>query len=98
MHRWDDKKVVVIGAARSGVAAAHLLLDVGALVTISDLQPDTELPELAPLAERGARLVCGGHPESLWEDADADTPRACGRMPTRSSYRLEFPSMRRPLN
>ncbi len=92
MHRWDDKKVVVIGAARSGVAAAHLLLDVGALVTISDLQPETELPELAPLAERGARLVCGGHPESLWEDADAvivspgipfDAPpleiaRACG--------------------
>ena len=52
MHRWNDKKVVVIGAARSGVAAAHLLLDVGALVTISDLRPETELPELAPVVER----------------------------------------------
>ena len=71
MQRWHGKNVVVIGAARSGVAAAHLLLDVGAKVTISDLQPETDLPVLAPLAERGARLVCGGHPESLWEDADA---------------------------
>jgi len=71
MHHWNDKNVVVIGAARSGVAASHLLLDVGAQVTISDLQSETELLLLTPLAERGARLVCGGHPESLWDDADA---------------------------
>jgi UDP-N-acetylmuramoylalanine--D-glutamate ligase len=70
MHRWNDKNVVVIGAARSGVAASHLLLDVGAQVTISDLRSETELPVLAPLAERGARLVCGGHPERLWDEAD----------------------------
>lgn len=71
MNHWNDKNVVVIGAARSGVAATHLLLDVGAQVTISDLRTEPELPVLAPLARRGARLVCGGHPESLWDGADA---------------------------
>jgi len=71
MVDWNDKNVVVVGAARSGVAAADLLLDIGARVTISDLRQESELPELAPLAERGAHVVCGGHPGSLWDDADA---------------------------
>jgi UDP-N-acetylmuramoylalanine--D-glutamate ligase len=71
MHQWKDKKVVVIGAARSGVAATQLLLDVGSAVTLTDLRPEAELPEAAALVERGARLLCGDHPESLWDDTDA---------------------------
>jgi UDP-N-acetylmuramoylalanine--D-glutamate ligase len=71
MHQWKDNKVVVIGAARSGVAATHLLLDVGAEVTLTDLRPEAELPEMAELVRRGVRLVCGEHPATLWDDADA---------------------------
>jgi UDP-N-acetylmuramoylalanine--D-glutamate ligase len=62
--RWSPgslagREVVVVGLARSGVAAARLLLDRGARVTACDARPAHELPEAGSLAERGARLALG---------------------------------------
>lgn len=48
---YANKKVLVVGMARSGVAAARLLAKHGALVTINDNKSKEELGEaLAPLA------------------------------------------------
>lgn len=63
--RWSPEQlagrpVAVVGLARSGVAAARLLLDRGAVVTACDARPAGELPEAAGLAERGVRLELGG--------------------------------------
>ena len=65
-QRWANKEIVVIGAGSSGTAAAHLLLDCGAKVTVTDLRPAEELPGTQELVARGATLACGGHPDSLW--------------------------------
>lgn len=51
--------VLVVGAARSGVAAAGLLARRGAAVTLTDCKPD--IPEAADLAAAGVRLELGGH-------------------------------------
>ncbi|MDP2390470.1 MAG: UDP-N-acetylmuramoyl-L-alanine--D-glutamate ligase, partial [Acidobacteriota bacterium] len=51
--------VLVVGAARSGVAAARLLARRGATVTLTDRKPD--IPEAADLAAAGVRLELGGH-------------------------------------
>ncbi|MEY4637145.1 MAG: UDP-N-acetylmuramoylalanine--D-glutamate ligase [Acidobacteriota bacterium] len=51
--------VLVVGAARSGVAAAGLLARRGAAVTLTDCKPD--IPEAAALAAAGVRLELGGH-------------------------------------
>ncbi|MCU0241069.1 MAG: UDP-N-acetylmuramoyl-L-alanine--D-glutamate ligase, partial [Vicinamibacteria bacterium] len=61
------KRVAVIGLARSGVAAATLLLDQGARVLAIDRKAEAELDAAArALGERGAELVCGSHhPERL---------------------------------
>ena len=60
--------VVVVGAARSGIAAAALLVDRGARVTLSERRDD--LAEARSLAERGIELELGGHRIDTFERAD----------------------------
>ena len=68
---WQDRNVGVVGAGVSGVAAAHLLLDCGAEVTLTDTRPESEIPNPIELTERGVRLVAGGHPSTLWPGVDS---------------------------
>ena len=53
------KRVAVVGAARSGVAAAHLLARRGASVTLSDLRE--HIPEADALRASAVHLELGGH-------------------------------------
>lgn len=57
-------EVLVIGAARSGVAAARLLKKHGYTVTLTDSRT---LKERAMLLAEGIRVVDGGHPQWLLE-------------------------------
>lgn len=41
----DGKKVMIVGLARSGVGAAKLLCDKGAIVTINDIKPKSKLKD-----------------------------------------------------
>ena len=60
--------MTVAGAARSGMAAAELLAQRGARVTLSDVR--SELPEAAPLRALGVELELGGHQSSTFTEAD----------------------------
>jgi UDP-N-acetylmuramoylalanine--D-glutamate ligase len=62
------QRVTVIGAARSGVAAAELLARRGASVTLTDLRQ--EIPDEQRLREAGVHLELGGHGESALRRAD----------------------------
>ena len=62
------QKVTVVGAARSGVAAAYLLARRGAVVTLSDLQP--EIPEQDALRAAGVRLELGANDPATLSRAD----------------------------
>jgi UDP-N-acetylmuramoylalanine--D-glutamate ligase len=53
------RKVVVVGAARSGVAAAELLARRGASVTLTDMRD--AIPQEAQLRAAGVSLELGGH-------------------------------------
>lgn len=65
------KKVLVVGLARSGVAAARLLVSHGAMVMANDLKPEAQLAaQAAELRKLGVMLSVGSHPESLFENAD----------------------------
>jgi len=65
------KQVVVVGLARSGIAAAEFLLRRGALVVATDRRPAADLAqEAVMLQERGARLELGGHREATFTGAD----------------------------
>jgi len=60
--------VTVVGAARSGIAAARLLVERGAQVTLSDAR--AELPEAQALAGIGVALETGGHQPATFTTAD----------------------------
>ncbi len=65
------KKVLVVGLARSGVAATRLLVLHGAMVMANDLKPESQLAtQAAEMRKLGVMLSMGSHPESLFENAD----------------------------
>ena len=66
-----NKRVLVVGLGRSGVAAALFLQDHGARVTVSDTKSEAQLQkEIALLLERGISLESGQHSERTFRDQD----------------------------
>jgi UDP-N-acetylmuramoylalanine--D-glutamate ligase len=66
-----DKRVLVVGLGRSGVASALFLRELGAQVTVSDTKTETELAsEIPALLERGIIVETGGHGERTFREAD----------------------------
>jgi UDP-N-acetylmuramoylalanine--D-glutamate ligase len=67
----DGQKVTVVGAARSGVAAALLLMGRGARVTLTDAQPTLNRAEdEAQLRNAGVALELGEHRPATFRGAD----------------------------
>jgi UDP-N-acetylmuramoylalanine--D-glutamate ligase len=67
----DGQKVTVVGAARSGVAAALLLTERGARVTLTDAHPVLDnADDAARLAQAGVALELGGHTAETFNGAD----------------------------
>ena len=62
------KRVTVVGAARSGIAAAELLVRRGAEVTLSEVRP--QIDDEAALRRAGVTLELGGHREATFTGAD----------------------------
>ena len=69
--KLKDQHVVILGLARQGVALARYLAQVGAEVTVSDLQDEDALADqLEQLEDLSIRHALGGHPIDLLDDAD----------------------------
>ena len=66
--KLQHKKVLVLGLAKSGVAAAELLHQLGAFVTVNDSKPFDENPQAQSLLEKGITVICGRHPEDLLDE------------------------------
>ena len=66
-----SKKILIIGAARSGIAAAKFLLNQGATVALNDRKPlDQWSPEALALRELGVGLLPGDPPGWLLDQID----------------------------
>jgi UDP-N-acetylmuramoylalanine--D-glutamate ligase len=100
----EGDAVVVIGLARSGIAAAEFLARRGASVVATDTKSEGELPgEALALRERGVRLQLGGHrretftgatmvvvsPGVPWELPELEAARAAG-VPVIAEIELAF--------
>jgi len=67
----SGRKVLVVGLARSGVAAARLCRSRGARVTVTDRRAATELHEaVMELGPAGVQFALGGHDERDFTGAD----------------------------
>ncbi len=66
----DGKKVLVVGAGRSGTAAARLLAARGAQVTLTDARPLAALGDALKAIGPGIRLELGGHRAATFTSAE----------------------------
>lgn len=63
--KYKNKKVLVMGLAKSGKAAARLLRKLGAHVVINYRQPLPENSDAKEMVAEGFEVVVGGHPLEL---------------------------------
>ena len=68
---FKGKRATVVGLARSGIAAARALRDLGAVVTVTDKKPVEQLTEqLKALGSGFVKVAAGGHPERVFIETD----------------------------
>ena len=66
-----NKRVLVVGLGRSGVASALFLKDRGARVTVSDAKPEDQLRDEIPvLLDHGIAVETGRHGERTFQNQD----------------------------
>ncbi|MFC7061297.1 UDP-N-acetylmuramoyl-L-alanine--D-glutamate ligase [Halobacillus seohaensis] len=70
LQSFTYKHVLVLGLAKSGTAAAQLLLDSGVQVTINDLKADMTADKVIHLKNQGAKIITGEHPLSILNGVD----------------------------
>ena len=68
ISKFANKKVLVLGLAKSGESAARLLDKLGAIVTVNDGKPFEENPAAQSLLEEGIKVVTGDHPLELLDE------------------------------
>lgn len=70
-NNWSGKRVLIIGAARQGLALARFLANRGATVTLNDQRSHSELAsEIESLKETGVKWSLGNHEVNLLEKVD----------------------------
>ncbi len=68
---FANKRVTVVGMARSGIAAARTLSALGARVTITDKKPLGQLADqVHRLGTANIAVEAGGHPDRLFRETD----------------------------
>ena len=68
---FKNKKILILGMARSGVAAAKILIDRNNQVIINDNKEESfhNAFDIIKLKELGCRLVLGSHPDDLLDNS-----------------------------
>ncbi|WP_055668740.1 UDP-N-acetylmuramoyl-L-alanine--D-glutamate ligase [Desnuesiella massiliensis] len=64
----DNRKVFVLGMARSGYEAAKLLANKGYEVIVNDANTEQNLEQMKELQSLGIKIVLGGHPKDLLDN------------------------------
>lgn len=65
MKDFEDKNVLVLGMAKSGVSAALLLRKLGANVVVNDANADQPKQMVQDLKNQQIKLILGNHPDNI---------------------------------
>jgi len=75
MTHWQGKRVIIIGAARQGMALARYLSEHGADVVLNDQRPVSEFHSIQQtLSDLPIEWILDGHPLSMLDKADLVCP------------------------
>jgi UDP-N-acetylmuramoylalanine--D-glutamate ligase len=67
---FKNKKILVVGLARSGTGAANLLSTLGAIVTVTDRKSRSELEGYINRLQTDIRVITDGNPQRIFEEVD----------------------------
>ncbi len=67
---FKDKKILVVGLARSGTGAAKLLSSLGAKVSVSDSKPRSMLESQIKKLPSSVEVITGGNPQEKFSASD----------------------------
>ncbi len=70
ISNFKNKKVLVVGLARSGVGAANLLASFGAQVCVTDIKSPEILADNIKRLSPSINVVAGKHPEEIFKASD----------------------------
>ncbi len=65
---FNGKDILIVGLAKSGLAAAKLLHNLGANIVVNDQKPLEENVQALELQQIGINVICGGHPLQILDD------------------------------
>ncbi|MEI7884799.1 MAG: UDP-N-acetylmuramoyl-L-alanine--D-glutamate ligase [Clostridia bacterium] len=72
---YTNKKILVIGMAKSGLAAVEKLLSMGAIVTVCDIKNDEKIKNTSEkFRQLGAKVICGDYPSASEFDLIIPSP------------------------
>jgi len=75
MKDWTNTRVLILGAARQGLALAHWLSRHGSIVTLSDSRHADDLASAqTSLSDTNVNWALGGHPLELLDETDMLCP------------------------
>lgn len=66
---FENKKVLILGFARSGYEAAKLLAKKGNIVILNDMKTEQDKDKMDELESLGVKIVLGSHPDDLLDDS-----------------------------
>lgn len=70
INQYNNKKVLVMGLARSGVGAANLLCESGSYVWITDMKPASDLSDFIKKLHPSVKVEAGAYPVELLKETD----------------------------
>ena len=62
---FENKKIFILGMARSGYEAAKLLAKRGNTITLNDMSIDQDLDKVKELESLGVSVILGSHPDDI---------------------------------
>lgn len=65
---FQNKKILVLGAARSGISCASKLIELNNEVILNDMK-ETDNLEITKLKEKGVKCILGSHPDDLLDSS-----------------------------
>ena len=65
---FQNKKILVLGAARSGISCASKLIELNNEVILNDIKETSSL-EITKLKEKGVKCIFGSHPDNLLDNS-----------------------------
>ena len=65
---FQNKKILVLGAARSGISCASKLIELNNEVILNDMK-ETDNLEITKLKEKGVTCILGSHPDDLLDSS-----------------------------